>query len=118
MAGIADGLARRRLMVSAIAALMLLGWAPAGARAVWLSPVDLSAAGGDASQPQVAVDAAGDAASYARPRGATPTVVSLVPAFALCTPAGANRTHGAAHGYPSCAPPVQASSFLTVRRPA
>src|SRR5207253_8450882 len=56
------------------------------------------------------------AAGYARPKGATPLHVSLVPAFAACAPPG-NRTHGAPLAYPSCAPPVQTSSFLTVGTP-
>jgi dipeptidyl aminopeptidase/acylaminoacyl peptidase len=50
--------------------------------------------------------------TYARPRGATPVRVSLVPAYTACgTP---NRTHGAPLEVGSCAPPVQASSYLTV----
>jgi hypothetical protein len=56
------------------------------------------------------------AAGYVRPKGATPLRVSLVPAFAACAPPG-NRTHGAPLAYPSCAPPVQKSSFLTVGTP-
>jgi hypothetical protein len=52
---------------------------------------------------------------YPRPRGATPLRVSLVPAFRACT--ASNRTHGAPLAYGSCAPPVQASSELTVGTP-
>jgi virginiamycin B lyase len=64
----------------------------------------------------VAVDgAAATGAGYPRPRGATPTRVSLVPAFKPCL--GANRTHGAPLAHPSCAPPVQSSGFLTVGTP-
>lgn len=55
-------------------------------------------------------------ATHPRPRGATPLRVSLVPAYKQCTGAG-NRTHGAPLAFPSCAPPVQASSFLTVGTP-
>ena len=52
---------------------------------------------------------------YPRPKGATPIRLSLVPAFNPCV--GANRTHGPPLASPSCTPPVQASSFLTVGRP-
>ncbi len=56
-------------------------------------------------------------AEYARPRGATPLKVPLVPAFQPCTPAGSNSTHGAPLAFPSCNPPVQTSNFLTVGTP-
>lgn len=52
---------------------------------------------------------------YPRPKGATPTRVSLVPAYQQCT--SPNRTHGAPLASGSCAPPAQASSFLTVGTP-
>jgi hypothetical protein len=52
---------------------------------------------------------------YPRPKGATPTRVALVPAYQQCT--SPNRTHGAPLSSGSCAPPVQASSFLTVGTP-
>jgi hypothetical protein len=55
------------------------------------------------------------AAGYARPRGASPLRVSLVPAFNACT--SPNRTHGAPLSSGSCAPPAQASSLLTVGTP-
>jgi hypothetical protein len=59
------------------------------------------------------VQAAG--ASHVRPKGATPLSASIVPAYKACgTP---NRTHGAPLAFPSCNPPVQASSFLTVGSP-
>jgi len=54
-------------------------------------------------------------ASHPRPKSATPTRVSLVPAYKQCT--AANSTHGAPLTFPSCNPPVQASSFLTVGTP-
>jgi hypothetical protein len=54
-------------------------------------------------------------AGYPRPKGATPTRVSLVPAYVRCNTG--NRTHGAPLAYPSCAPPVQASNYLTVGTP-
>jgi hypothetical protein len=50
--------------------------------------------------------------TYARPRGATPLRVPLVPAFRECT--AANTTHGAPLAFSSCTPPVQESSTLTV----
>jgi hypothetical protein len=52
---------------------------------------------------------------YPRPKGATPTRVSLVPAYQQCT--SSNRNHGAPLAHPSCTPPVQSSSFLTVGTP-
>jgi hypothetical protein len=54
-------------------------------------------------------------ASHVRPKGATPMLVSLVPAYKFC--AAPNRTHGPPLGFPSCNPPVQASNFLTVGTP-
>ncbi len=53
-------------------------------------------------------------AAHPHPRGATPLKVPLVPAFQPCTSAGSNSTHGPPLAFPSCSPPVQASSFLTV----
>jgi hypothetical protein len=53
--------------------------------------------------------------SYARPKGATPTRVALVPAFAQCT--SPNRTHGAPLAFPSCASPTQTSGYLTIGSP-
>jgi uncharacterized repeat protein (TIGR01451 family) len=52
------------------------------------------------------------AGGYPRPKGATPLYASLVPAYEQCT--GGNRTHGPPLEHPSCAPPSQASSELTV----
>jgi hypothetical protein len=54
-------------------------------------------------------------ATHVRPKGATPTRASLVPAYKQCT--AANRTHGAPLAFPSCNPPVQASNFLTLGTP-
>jgi sugar lactone lactonase YvrE len=59
----------------------------------------------------VAVDAL-PAAGYPRPKSASRVRVSLVPAFNRCN--APNRTHGPPLSFPSCAPPAQASSFLTV----
>ena len=52
---------------------------------------------------------------YARPKGATPMRASLVPAYQACS--FGNTTHGAPLSFPSCAPPVQASSRLTLGTP-
>ena len=52
---------------------------------------------------------------YARPKGASPTRASLVPAYNACT--ASNRTHGAPLSHPSCTPPVQSSNFLTMGTP-
>jgi hypothetical protein len=53
--------------------------------------------------------------NYARPRGATPLLASLVPAYKQCT--APNSTHGAPLSFASCDPPQQASSHLTVGTP-
>jgi WD40-like Beta Propeller Repeat len=50
--------------------------------------------------------------TYARPKGATPFKTYLVPAYKPCT--APNRTHGSPLAFPSCAPPQQASDFLTI----
>ena len=52
---------------------------------------------------------------YARPKGATPTNVRLVPAFTQCTTP--NGDHGAPLASPSCNPPVAESTELTVGSP-
>ena len=52
---------------------------------------------------------------YARPKGASPVNVTLVPAFDECT--SANASHGAPLAVPSCRPPVQSSDYLTVGTP-
>jgi len=54
-------------------------------------------------------------ASHPRPKGATPILVSLVPAFKQCT--SPNSTHGTPLAAPSCNPPVQTSTYLTVGSP-
>ena len=53
---------------------------------------------------------------YPRPKGATPLRVPFVPAFKACAAPG-NRTHGSPLAFPSCAPPVQESNYLTVGTP-
>ena len=58
-----------------------------------------------------------DVNGYPRPKGASPTRVSLVPSFNNCAVGSANRVHGAPLANPSCAPPVQSSNVLTVGSP-
>ena len=58
---------------------------------------------------------AADVAGYARPKGATPVRVALVPAYRQCT--SPNRTHGPALAFPSCASPLLESTQLTVGSP-
>ena len=54
-------------------------------------------------------------ATHPRPKGATPTRVSIVPAYNACT--APNRTHGPPLAFPSCNPPVQSSSAVTIGSP-
>jgi hypothetical protein len=54
-------------------------------------------------------------ATHPRPKGATPLRVSLVPAYNACT--APNRTHGPPLAFPSCNPPVQTSTAVTVGTP-
>jgi VCBS repeat protein len=49
---------------------------------------------------------------YARPKGATPILTALVPAYAGCT--SPNRTHGPPLASGACNPPVQTSAVATV----
>ena len=58
-----------------------------------------------------------DVPGFPRPKGATPTRASLVPAFDSCSAGSANRTHGGPLVNPSCAPPAQSSSVLTMGAP-
>jgi hypothetical protein len=52
---------------------------------------------------------------YPRPRGATPAVFALVPAYQECL--SGNRTHGPPLAYGSCNPPTQDSGVLTIGSP-
>src|SRR5688500_15586841 len=54
-------------------------------------------------------------ATHPRPKGATALRVTLVPAYNACT--APNRTHGPPLAFPSCNPPVQSSTALTVGSP-
>ncbi len=60
-------------------------------------------------------DVATQADAYVRPKGATPTRVSLVPAYQECI--AANREHGPPLDSPSCNPPAQSSPNVTVGSP-
>ena len=52
---------------------------------------------------------------HVRPKGATPAKVSLVPTFHGCFVS--NEQHGPPLSFPSCAPPLQQSTTLTVGTP-
>jgi hypothetical protein len=54
----------------------------------------------------------GDPGFYAKPAGASPVRVSLVPTFQPCT--APNRQHGAPLAYGSCTPPTTPASHVTV----
>ena len=56
-----------------------------------------------------------DTAGYPRPKGATPMRVPLVPAYNQCT--SGNRSHGPPLAFPSCNPPGQVSTSVTVGTP-
>jgi hypothetical protein len=80
-----------------------------GSRIFYETDEPLVATDTDASQ-----DVYGDSVvtGYARPKGATPVLFPLVPAYRAC--ATPNRTHAPPLAASSCNPPLQASSFLTV----
>ena len=81
--------------------------ADANAAVVWT--------GSDGTNLRVQASRRRDVVGYPRPKGATPTRVSLVPAYNMCT--SPNRTHGPALAFGSCNPPVRSSSTLTVGTP-
>jgi acyl-homoserine lactone acylase PvdQ len=65
---------------------------------------------------QQAVEIQGHRArGYARPQGASPLRVSLVPAYRAC--GSPNRQHGPPLAFGSCNPPAQRSDYLTVGTP-
>jgi sugar lactone lactonase YvrE len=57
----------------------------------------------------------GGVSNYVRPKAATPMRVSMLPAYLQCT--APNRTHGPPLAHPSCNPPQQLSSAVTVGTP-
>jgi Tol biopolymer transport system component len=76
------------------------------------------------AQTQLTTNVAGDSSpdwqpipftGYARPKGASPTRLSMVPAYGTCT--SSNTTHGAPLAFGACKPPAQTSSYLTVGTP-
>ena len=81
--------------------------------------VDANAAvvwtGSDGTNLRIQASRRKDFVGYARPKGATPIRVSLVPAYTVCT--SPNRTHGPGLVFGSCNPPVRSSSTLTVGSP-
>jgi hypothetical protein len=111
----------------------------AGAGGTFANETTLSEGGQDAFNPKAdagpAVDANGvavwtrsdgaklrvqsarrrDVTGFPRPKGATPSRVSLVPSFNSC--AAPNRIHGPALAFASCNPPVRSSAVLTVGSP-
>jgi hypothetical protein len=54
-------------------------------------------------------------ATYARPKGATPLSVSLVPSYYQCT--SPNSGHGAPLAFPSCSPPQTTALSTTIGTP-
>jgi hypothetical protein len=81
--------------------------ADSNAAAVWT--------GFDGVKTRVQASRRRDVTGYARPKGAGPTRVPLVPAYQACN--SPNRTHAAPLSSPSCAPPQMSSSVLTVGTP-
>jgi hypothetical protein len=53
--------------------------------------------------------------AFPRPKGASPSVFALVPAYAPCT--SPTSAHGGPLAFPSCDPPTQDSGVLTVGTP-
>jgi hypothetical protein len=76
---------------------------------LWAFP-SLSSSDTDNVQDWYAATLAGN--GYARPKGATPLQVSLVPAYAGCS--SSDRVHGPPLAFPSCSSPDQVSTQLTV----
>ncbi|MGH2978126.1 MAG: FG-GAP-like repeat-containing protein [Solirubrobacterales bacterium] len=87
------------------------GWFLSSATCDDGSPVSDIEVGSDETVTCTFVNTAG----YPRPRAASPVTASLVPAYRQCT--SPNRVHGAPLDSPSCNPPVQESSHLTVGTP-
>jgi uncharacterized protein DUF11/WD40 repeat protein len=54
---------------------------------------------------------------YARPKGATPLIASLVPAYKQCGAGEAGLQHGSPLSYPSCGSPTLTSGYLTTGTP-
>jgi hypothetical protein len=85
------------------------GWIQAGATCDDGSPVsDIDVSAGET----VTCTFLNSHAGFPRPKGATPVLVALVPAYRSCD--SPNREHGLPLNSPSCNPPAQASDYLTV----
>jgi hypothetical protein len=56
-------------------------------------------------------------ASHARPKGASPVNIRLVPAFEECFGSSGGMTHGPPLAVPSCSPTIQSSTYLTMNAP-
>ena len=98
---------------------VFLGTSDDGSRVFFSSPEKLVSSDTD-NFSDIYVASIGTA--YARPSGATPTKVALVPAYKRCEAGSANRIHGppplgGGATDPSCNPPVQTSDHLTVGTP-
>jgi TolB protein len=100
-------------------------WSPDGSKIAFESFQDLWVMNSDGSSRTHLVDTSmqetlpdwqplpdNTVSTYARPKGATPMYLSLVPAYNPCT--ASNRTHGPPLAYASCNPPAPGSSNLTV----
>ena len=84
-------------------------------RADGSEPVQITDPGDTCQEADTAPDWQPLPGPYARPKGATPMRLSLVPAYRPCD--SPNRTHGPPLAFPSCDPPVQQSDHLTVGTP-
>jgi hypothetical protein len=91
------------------------GTSSSGERVFYQSPKQQIAGDTDSAQDIYQASVASVSAGYARPRGATPFRVALVPAFRACTTP--NNTHGDPLAYGSCSPPTQVSTQLTIGSP-
>jgi WD40-like Beta Propeller Repeat len=97
-------------------------WAPDGTRIAFLSaraPKGLYTMSSDGSGETFLTPSQGGPDwqpipinAYPRPKGATPLMTYLVPAYAQCTTP--NREHGPSLAFGSCNPPTQTSDALTV----
>jgi WD40 repeat protein len=98
-------------------------WSPDGQRSAYINRGELVVASADGTGGQPITNCCPQDPSwqpipinaYARPKGASPTKLSLVPAYAQCT--APNRQHGAPLSFSSCTPPARQSSMLTFGTP-
>jgi hypothetical protein len=76
---------------------------------------DLGDPNGDDNSDSAETTVSAAPVAYARPKAASPMQVALVPAYSECT--SPNREHGPPLSSPSCNPPLERSSHLTVGSP-